>query len=239
MTDNLDKIIDKISKLLTKAEGTDNEAEAQTFFEKAHDLMREYAIEEEQLLKADPKAQRDIELIFLPLAERDELRLQKIDLYNVLARHNNCRLSLLTTHAGATNKAQVLLAGHHSDLQFTQLLFASVWIQLTSEKAKAWKNYDGKLSRFKFHKQFSMGYVSRISERFTELSEARGNDGTGTSLVLYDRSAAVDSFLNDYFGCEARNVNRRSEIVSADVYDAGQAAAETADISGGRNAVKA
>lgn len=59
------KLIDKITKLLAKAEGTDNEAEADTFMARVHSMLEEHNIALHELGdKDDPiiKAQDDIEV---------------------------------------------------------------------------------------------------------------------------------------------------------------------------------
>jgi hypothetical protein len=49
-----DKIIDRIKALLAKAASTDHEAEAETFFAKAYELMERYQLDSNDLEKDDP-----------------------------------------------------------------------------------------------------------------------------------------------------------------------------------------
>lgn len=65
----LDKMKDKIAKLLAKAERTDNEHEAETFTASAHKLMLAYGIELAELESAGEVKPEEIVEVYRPLAQ--------------------------------------------------------------------------------------------------------------------------------------------------------------------------
>jgi hypothetical protein len=225
-----DKIIGRIRKLLamTEANGCTQE-EAELAWSRAQKLMAQHAIDEEEALAhGDGRAAREAIINHrVPLSYRDEIRRQKLALFSILAKANNCRIVDATRDFG-----EVWVVGHESEAQFVELLAATVMIQYATERTRAWKQYHGSASRFRWVVSFAWGYMERLAER---IEGAKAEAAAGKELVLADRAALVTEWMAE----NLRTKQKRATPIRVlnDAARAGEEAANRADLSGGRGHV--
>lgn len=222
-------IVDKIALLMAKAERTDNEFEAEMFFDAAQKLMIRHAIDD-TMLKAAGKQSEKIVTIYIDIKTRDEIKSAKMLLLGRLARANRCKIVNDTRY-----NDRMIIIGYESDAEFVAILFASVMMQYATQRNLAWKNRreDMTTSRYLWVNSFSSGYAERVGIRLQEMAtKATEETGMSTALVLRDRSKDVDEWLTANMSLRkgrSVSVHRGTGYVSG--YDAGS----KADLSGGRN----
>lgn len=127
-----DDITRKIQGLLRKAEGTDNENEAEAFYAKAQDLMLRYAIDEARL--------RDLEGAQAAKAKPVKITVDfdwfyaqaKIRMISLIAKANRCKVIINPMAQRLDRKArQVYVIGYERDVENVQILFVSILLQAT------------------------------------------------------------------------------------------------------------
>lgn len=118
---DLDGILRKIQGLLNKADGTDNEHEAQACQEMAEKLMRKYRIEQEHLIAADPVSVAPIaETIVLGTADT-RFPSEYLSMFGLIAHHVGAR----ARYAWAGRDLTARVVGYESDVRYAAMLYAS------------------------------------------------------------------------------------------------------------------
>lgn len=214
-----DDILRKIEGLLRKAESTEFEAEASTFFTKAQELMRSYAIAEMELFASDPSKRESIITRAVPLKQ---------------SQTGGKWLQILITEIGRLNRCEVwvdgknaYVVGYPSDVHFTEILYASIRIQMDMPMVFAqFDNLD--INPKTFQSNFIMGYTNRIRER---LKEQYKHSTTGKELVSL-REREVKQHLKETMPGLRTQKTRQSNF-NADAYNEGKAAGSTIDLNPG------
>lgn len=221
-----DDIIRKVQALINKADRSDNEHESEAFYAKARELILKHTIDESQLSVEERAA-------FIKKTVSLSPKIADQYLLNVISNRNSVKF---VKHAGrikgATDKQRYgWLFGTEADIAYVEALFASLILHRERELGKAdkpaWEH--GK----QFNAAFRLSYAIRIAARLDEwASKAKEAAGPGTELVLFDKSAAIDKFLEGQIG----KVDAGAKIKAVNSYGhgAGQRAANKADVSGGR-----
>lgn len=232
-------IVNRIQKLLDKAESTQFPEEAEALFAKAQGLMAAHAIDE-AVLAASGAAQRD-EITSLEVICEAPYASAKASLLGAVARANNGRVVMLKSGA----KAVCTVVGHASDLQHISTLFSALSIY-AARAVTAAEIPVGDTAR-RFRHAFLLAFATRIAERLAEANQLavtehdRANPGQSSAVVIRDRGRAVDDEYRRLFP----NVRtRRSSASSGAGFRAGQAAASKASlgqrgVSGGARALGA
>jgi hypothetical protein len=215
-----EKMIGKVQALLAKAESTNFPDEADALFAKAQELMTRHAIDE-SLARGVGGAKPTLRSFTI----EDPYRSAKRSLLTAVASAND--VMVIIGHLGS-----ITLAGYPSDIEVTEMVFASLLVQATREMHAAVAKHDpGRLRAFRH--AFLLAYGMRIGERLREAKRAATHDAevsTGMSLVpvMTKRSDDVDAFVKDKFprarAARATSVSHRGGIV------AGAAAADRADL---------
>ncbi len=221
----------KVQALLAKAESTEFPAEAETLLAKAQELMARHAIDEAMLQQAGAARRDEVVseavVVDLPYASA------RAALLGAVARANDCRLVMARSGRGAQH---CVLVGHRSDVDGSITLFAALSLHATrSMLAEAVPPYD---TPRRFRHAFVLAYASRIAERLqaatrSARAEAERSIGTSVSLVLADRSQAVDDAFAELFP-HTRPARRQSSSFAG--HRSGRAAADRADV--GQTAVR-
>lgn len=123
-----DKILSRIAALLTKAERTDNEHEAQAFMDKAQKLVTLNQIDMEHVrLHAARGEVREVPTVrVVRIGKPGTMGLGNYaELFMAIGRANNLK------HDIARNSSQVWAYGFASDIDTTQALYASLVIQMS------------------------------------------------------------------------------------------------------------
>ncbi|GAB7003696.1 DUF2786 domain-containing protein [Nocardioides sp. AN3] len=186
-------MLERIRKLLAKAEATDFEEEAATFTAKAQELMTRHAIDEALLHHEDRgDVPRMIRVpLDAPYADAKGLLLA------VVATANRCRSVQLARY----HMSSVL--GHGSDLAVVEMLFTSLLIQAQKAMVDAGRGQAGRRARSaSFRSSFLLAYAGRIAERLASVNESVLDPQRAAAAlpVLRSREDAVEEFLQDRYG---------------------------------------
>lgn len=186
-------MLDRIRKLLAKAEATEFEEEAASFTAKAQELMTRHAIDQALLNRQDagdvPRMARVP--IDAPYADAKSL------LLGVVATANRCRAVHLTNYHMSS------LLGHADDLTVVEMLFTSLLIQAQTALADAGRGSAGTRARsVSFRSSFLIAYAHRIGERLEAVNTTSLADVAVVSAVpvLRAREDAVEEFLSERYG---------------------------------------
>ena len=112
-------LLDKIRKLLAKAEGTDNANEAEAFSAKAAQLIAEHRVDPEHVREALAHGALGLRRIALGRGAYVRARLALLD---AVARNQDCEVVFETGPGGTT----AIVAGYESDLDVTEVLYTLV-----------------------------------------------------------------------------------------------------------------
>lgn len=232
-----EKIIDKIHKLLAKAERTDNADEAEAFSAKAAELMERHTIDQSVLhrSKADPSGVVEF-MIDVSGAYYIGLRDFAVHIGDALG------FKVLIHQAGGKNK-QVAWYGFADDLAVGEILWASLRLQCERFSRQHMAEYippnplDDRSDRFYEKRSFMVGFGQRSAARLRASrvrvqKEAEETHGSSVALALVDRGSAIEEWIrNRYRVGTARSSRNRH---SASGLHGGRAAADRADIGQNR-----
>jgi len=216
-----DKMLNRVQALLAKAESTTYPDEAAALVAKAQELMTRYAIDEEL---AHRRTAAGAKPVIRSFSIADPYRSAKRSLLAAVADANDVRV--ITGHEGSTS-----LVGFASDVDLTEVLFASLLVQATREMHMAAAKGDGGRLRA-FRHAFLVSYGTRIGARLLAAKRASIRDAettTGQSLVpvFARRDAEVESFLKESFPALR---TRRTTLSHGGGWIAGREAADRADL---------
>ncbi len=227
-----DRLLDRVRKLLAKAEGDGvTPPEAQALTAKAAELMAKYGIDR-ALLAADR-----------PETDRPSSRM--LDISNPWARvkaHLLCGLGsalrcqcILLSPGGSGSR--VHLFGYASDIERTDMLYTSVLLQMWHGLAGA-RVPEWSASPRAWRRSWLLGFATavisrvRVAEHDAECAAAGPGPGAGsrTALVLADRALVIRRNVE-----QAYPRTRRARVTySGSGYGAGYAQGQRADIGGRR-----
>ncbi|MBO4238255.1 DUF2786 domain-containing protein [Pseudonocardia alni] len=229
--------LDRIRKLLAKAERAGTPDEAEIYTDKAFALMARHGIDE-ALLAAAPGA---------GAARADPIGRSRITVDNPYsgakarllgwtASALRCRWVMHDQRGGSV--AAVTVFGFASDRERVELLYTSLLLQATAALA-AVRPPDPGESVAAYRRSWIYGFAGRVYERLCEaersaLGETEAETGraaASTELVLADRGAEVDRAYDAEFG---RLRRARRPQVSGSGFRHGAAAADRADLGGPR-----
>lgn len=189
-----DPVLDRIRKLLAKAESTPFPAEAEALTAKAQQLTARHAVDRAQV--HDP---RDVDsprmtriLLEPPYAAAKGV------LLGAVAEANRCR------SIGLTGLDLNVVVGHADDLAAVEVLFTSLLVQVGNGLAAA-ARCGGAGSRERsaaFRQSFHLGFAARIRERLAAVDAAVLAEpaAAGALPVLRSRADAVDEAVEQLFG---------------------------------------
>jgi len=249
-------ITTRIGALLSKAEGTTNDIERDTYIAKAQELATKYAIDMEAArLAAGGEARRET-----PVAERVELfdrydRTQTrsffASLYMAIGKANNLRFLV------DRESRYVVAHGFQSDIDITTQMYNSLSLQMVAAseryiKTGEWQDRAGFFDRQgewrtmtarTARRSFYLGFADTIAKRCIEaqrnmMNEEVNVNGTTTTgaLVLASRNGEVDKFYASV--PKGRGSWGGSSSIGGAAYGAGQEAGRTASL-GNSSAVRA
>lgn len=231
-----ERTLDRVRKLLAKAEGTDNEHERETFMQAANALMAKYGIEQAVLRtvsgREDKPGNRIID-IDGPWADvRGSL------VYRV-AEALRCKCVRLPK---ANGRARVHIFGFESDIERAEVIYTSLLLQMASGLARLAIPETIRETPRVYRRSWMLGYVREVAwmvrqaekkaahehEQATAQASA-GQTDVSMALVLADRKAIVDQSVADVY---PRLLHGRGASSSGSGYAAGMAAGRRANIGG-------
>lgn len=226
-----DAILDKVRKLLAKAEDPAcTPAEAESFTAKAAELIAKYGVDTALLAAADPALDPVGDLVIEVPAP---YALDKCSLISGIAGVLRCRAIRRDARHATGRRFSVHLFGHGSDLRRTEILFTSLLVQ--ASQALAAHQVPGWQHPAAYRRSWLAGYtyavVTRLgaAERRAADDAERDRTGPSVALVLADRSAQVARRVSEAYPRLGLASPRR---LSGNGRSHGYAAGQRADLGG-------
>lgn len=213
-----DKYVEKVRKLLTKAEGASTPEEAEAFFAKVTELMTEWEITESELREGGPTAAVITHRInlssYTPVADCHAISFVA-SVFDIIVG---------TRPYSPGYPAQAVMVGRSDDID----RFLAVWPMVELQMIRFMKNEERPgLSRGavrKYRQSFKIGFSRRIADRMRIAKMATIQASGSTALVLVKQD--VQDAASEQFG---RGRKSNIQLSSRDMA-AGAAAANSADL---------
>jgi hypothetical protein len=199
-----DTLVERVRKLLAKAESTSNAHEAEVFSAKAAELIAAHRLDPQQI--RDSLEHGSLGLRRLPLGRGAYVRARLALLMAVAASHD-CEVVFQTGAEGTT----AIVAGFESDLDMTELLYSSLHTQAAAQMAAIRRQTPAATQRYR--RSFLFGYARRVGELLGEARRSssdrhagtRGDPRQGSLFVetlpdTLERSERVKEFVTRSFG---------------------------------------
>lgn len=261
MTDQ-ERWIDKIQKLLAKAERAGTPAEAEAFQGKAEELMVKYAVDHAVLAAArnteEQIVERVIEHTGIYQRQSHELASYVCDalgsLRTLISDGSRYRQPKPGKYKGSWEKyTKTYVIGFESDVENALVLIASLQVQAHRAQLSWWQTEQHRLyswhtsmDKFRMRRSFLTAFNEEVWQRIyrTRRQVVKEASATtpGTDLVLKDRGDRVKSFIDSKYDL----VTKKSRALQTDPDGAraGRLAGASADIgqtgvgrTGGRSAI--
>ncbi len=230
-----DARLDRVRKLLAKAERAGTPDEAEIYTEKAVELMARHGIDDAVLAasgvggpaRADPIGAVRITI-------EDPYSSGKARLLGWTAAASGCRWVMHDARGGTVGAVTVF--GHASDRERVELLYTSLLLQASRQLGRL-RPPDPRESVAAYRRSWLYGFAARIHERLRSAAERAAEErdtaepDVSTALVLADRQDRVERAYAEAFPSLRR---ARRPTVSGSGYAQGVAAADRADIGGTR-----
>jgi hypothetical protein len=219
-------LLDKVRKLLAKAEATDNGHEAEAFSAKAAALIAAHRIDTSRLGEAD--AADALAVRTLPIGRGAYVR-ARLALLQAVAEAHDCELVWQPGPDGAT----ALLAGFSTDLDTTVVLYESLHLQAASRMAAVRRSTPAATQRWR--RAFLFGYAARLAEVLVDARQRAEATAAAAATLLPDRPARVDRVRRYAASAFGRVVGARTPGPAvAGGWDRGHRAAGEVDIGRSR-----
>lgn len=208
-----DKWLDKVKALLSKAERTDNPAEAEIFAAKAQEIIARNNFSDEDLGTADEN-----EVIRLDIKIKAPYASAKSSILGAVGRNNGVFI-LFDRHNGVGR-----LYGRRSDVSLVEAMFTALSTAAASGAMKAEIPYGD--SPRAFRHAFIEAFAWRISQRLTEQNREVVETSPGAGIVLADRTKAGEDLARG----DGKWKTRKTTVSSSAGIRAGAAAADRASL---------
>lgn len=221
------KYVDRVKKLLAKAESTTSEAEADAFFAKAQALMTEWQIEQAELRDVtDAVVKHEMKLSStMPTAD--------VSAVANVAAHYDLKV-LYREYVAGYQTAAAIIFGHASDVDRFLMLWSSLELQMIRAMRQAEDPRANRAAQRRFRQSFKVGYTRRVGARLASAKAATIREAEartpGVGLVLVSRAELVEQAA----AAESGGVRRSSLRLDQRAVAAGASAADAADLGGTR-----
>ena len=191
-----DTLIDKIRKLLAKAEATDNAHEAEAFSAKAAQLIAAHRVDPDHVAEATTHGRLGLRRIAIGRGAYVRARLA---LLSAVARHQDCEVVFETT-GGATT---AIVAGYEADLDVMEVLYTSLHAQAASQMTLVRRSTPAATQRWR--RSFLFGFAERVAQMLGAARDAAARTappsaGDGSLPAVPAREAQVRRFAASAFG---------------------------------------
>ncbi|WP_257159279.1 DUF2786 domain-containing protein [Corynebacterium cystitidis] len=224
-TNSIDKIKQRVQKLLNQAADRSGTPEGDVFYSKAFDLMATYGFDERDLSQADDGDAIAMEEIELSGAYTDMQAL----LLSALAVALHCE-ALSVGVRNSTKVEKVMVFGLRRHVKRLVLLFSMLMPQMVAKglDQPAQPGYSTVVLR----RSFMSGFASQVAARLTEAEETVAAASAGYELALIDDATrateARDNYLEDN---NLRATSKQSQrAMNATAYYNGMDAGDLSDL---------
>jgi len=235
-----------IANLLTKAEGTKVDAEAEVYREKAYELMTKYSVDQAMIdakrIRDGGVAQEEIireSIVFHGIFKDAMIQFAHSIITAFRTMSGYVEKNVLVEYYGVKAKKNTrghayTIVGYESDVQQARMLLVSLQLQATSALAEWWKtdthasvvqSIGTPMEKFKTRREFIMSFGLGAATRVRDRMKIVMNEtGPGTEVALVDRGAAVRRWLDENMDLQrsrGRGMSRGSAAASGAGYSAG------------------
>ncbi len=180
METNSEKIVNRIKNLLSRADDQHGTPEGELAAAIAAKMMREHAIQMEDLQEKEKIIQ-----ITQEIGRSNWLR----NLLNHVSNFCSCRCWI---HSG---RPMMSIAGYESDMEIAHYLFDLIKLQIENAAAQYVRNHP--IGGKKISNDFKMSAVAGVAAKLSAIkAQDKGSDPTGTALVL-SRGREVSQWVNE------------------------------------------
>lgn len=200
MSDNIstarrDEMLEKVRKLLAKAESVAGTPEADTFTQKALDLIAKYGIDETEALRTADSGPAPIVTIEIKLAGKF-IPQQRV-LLQRLAKALHCAPIWVSSQLDSeTDREFVIGTELHTDR--VRVLFSMLLPQLLAGAKRTRPPEHVRTSTVSWRRSWIIGFVRAVSERLEASETTAANDAPGTGLVLVDDARRAEDELRNF-----------------------------------------
>jgi Protein of unknown function (DUF2786) len=247
-----DKYVDKINKLLARAEGTDSEAERDTSLMMAQNLMTKWAIDEAMLMAArgnettvDPIISEEFVIVGIyrfPLKQLAHVTLINNGIKDIQLHDPGWR----EVNGKVYKETEVLVAvGTKSDMERAKMLYTSLHIQILTAESQWWRDNEQLYSdqkpsqKHQARRGFMFAFADGVSVKLREATR-RGrqlaeeeHDKNKMALVLQSKEMRVQDEFRKKFP-HTISVKDRKNKGDAWARKHGFEAGQKADVGQGR-----
>ncbi|MFF4621384.1 DUF2786 domain-containing protein [Nonomuraea jabiensis] len=177
-----ERTLERVRKLLAKAERTDNEHERATFMAAASALMAKHGID--SLPPAGTRQTPGDRVVTLP----NPWAREKARLVSLVAQAVRCRPLLIGRGEGGQ---RVHVFGFAADLERADLLATSLLLQMASGLARV-RVPDGVTAVRAYRRSWLLGFTDEVYRLLCVAESQAEQASTGAALVLADRRAEVE-----------------------------------------------
>ncbi len=220
-----DPLIERVRKLLDKAEGTTNPHEAEIFARKAAELVAANRIDADRIERGDVTAELGVRRMAMGRGAYVRARLSLLT--NVADAHD-VQVAYQTGPEGMIAYA----AGFESDLQVVEAMYASLHQQAAAQMNGIRRSTPAATQ--KWRRSFLFGFAARIGDVLADVrAEVEEAPAAASALpALRARRKRVDEHAAEAFG--PVRAARPARAAQASAWKAGVAAANGADVGRAR-----
>lgn len=217
---NEEKILELYRKLMAKANGTENEAEALAFMEKAQELLAKHNLSE-----ADAHVEEEPEFVNRQHMTVDTNK-WRLAMFNAVAKLYFCKM--IRNHVDWKGKyrpvPEFIGRPHNVEIALSMALYLEKTVLRLAKEA-----YPDRRSRLQFENGCGMRIATRIWAMVTEMHVEKG-DGSGLPALYKNEAVLVDQWIKDFYGKLGSTATRRTQVTNATL--AGRQAAEGVHLGG-------
>lgn len=228
-----EKILDRVRKLLDKANSTLSEQEAMTFNQKAEELLIKWKIDQAELDSHKSKENQE-EVIIQDLVVLDQSKISSAIgiLSGVVANHYGATVYIVKGIKPGTRTVKIQtmkIVGFESDIESTKLMFNSLRIQALKFLKEAKKNeinypYYSNADQNSWDRSYVVGFARRVNERFAESKKVHYEAmQSSTALVIQSREDRVKQKMSEMNLTQARRFSTFAGASNSGYYDANKA----------------
>jgi hypothetical protein len=234
-------LVEKIKKILAKAESTNSPEEASIFYAKAEEMMQRHMIDEAMLAALGTGKQDTIGMMHVPMGKTYWLAWRTV-LVN-LGYAFGFKVLIGDNRKGGT----IVWFGWQSELKTAEVMVAHLEIQAERAAAPFMSNYTSPYTdtakaredRFKAKRSFLEGYGCMVARRIetqramtrNQVSREKGESSGNLLPVLVSRDDQLQSAFDDL---HTKKANLKQTQLNATGYGAGREAGRSADINNPR-----
>lgn len=213
-------IIERVEKLLRKAESTTHEAERDTFMAKATELMQRHRIEQAELRMAGVATDEIVHEMWEYSQNNAHMPGKR---HIMLAACYVAGDAQFIYHRGSIDEQYCTLIGTKTEIETAKVVYLSLYTQATGACLAA------RLSTKRERTSFLVGYAQGVLAKAKEARETVAME-PGMALVLASRSEEVDAYIDEKFDVttgaayEADWVAQQRGVIEGSKADIGQGA---------------